>query len=144
MLINSVKTIPIYDVDKIEVLKSPTNLAVFGVKGANGVIAIYTKHGKKTSGEITTKGVLEKNIAGYSGLRNFYSPQYIPAKQKSERPDLRTTLYWNPDVKTLEGSAEISFYSSDQTGIYRVFVEGISSDGKICLGNSEFEVKNDK
>ncbi|MEZ5103676.1 MAG: TonB-dependent receptor plug domain-containing protein [Draconibacterium sp.] len=142
IVINSVKMIPIYDVDKIEVLKSPTNLAVFGVKGANGVIAIYTKHGKKNTGEISTKGVLEKNIVGYSDFRSFYFPNYSPEIQKINKPDLRTTLYWNPDIKTVEGSAEVSFYSSDEVGKYRVFVEGISSDGKICIGSSKFEVKS--
>ncbi len=34
------------DIESIEVLKDPSSLAIFGVRGANGVIAITTKKGK--------------------------------------------------------------------------------------------------
>ena len=141
-IIQSVKTIPLNDVDKIEVLKSPANLAVFGTKGANGVIAIYTRHGKPSLDAKTTRGIIEKKIIGYSELRTFYSPQYTPVNKKSEKPDFRTTLYWNPNVITTEGSTEIAFYSSDQIGRYHIIVEGISNDGKICLGSGMFDVED--
>lgn len=142
LIIRSVKTIPINDVEKIEILKSPTNLAVFGAKGANGVIAIYTRHGEKTTEDANTRGIIEKKIVGYSGFRNFYSPKYTPENRESDKPDFRTTLYWNPSVKTSGGTVEIPFFSSDETGQYRIFVEGITCDGKICLGTGEFVVEN--
>lgn len=34
------------DIESIEVLKDPSSLAIFGVRGANGVIAVTTKRGK--------------------------------------------------------------------------------------------------
>ncbi len=34
------------DIESIEILKDPSSLAIFGVRGANGVIAITTKRGK--------------------------------------------------------------------------------------------------
>ncbi len=34
------------DIESIEVLKDPSSLAIFGIKGATGVIAITTKHAK--------------------------------------------------------------------------------------------------
>ncbi len=139
-LIQSVKTIPMNDVEKIEVLKTPTNLAVFGVKGANGVIAIYTRRGKPLSEEKNIRGVIEKKIVGYSGFRTFYSPKYLPENKDNESPDYRSTLYWNPEIKTIEGNAEIRFFSSDETGRYYIFLEGITNDGKISIGNAQFEV----
>lgn len=39
------------DIESIEVLKDPSSLAIFGVRGANGVIAVTTKRGK--AGQIT-------------------------------------------------------------------------------------------
>jgi hypothetical protein len=41
-------------------------------------------------------------------------------------------LYWNPDVTTDEatGTARISFFASDLAGLYRVVVEGVTSDGR--------------
>ena len=73
-------------------------------------------------------------IIDYEGLqmqREFYSPVYdSPEKQQSRMPDLRTTLYWAPDIKTnLEGRSQLSFYTSDKQGKYIMVVQGISDDG---------------
>lgn len=133
-LIQTVRAIPVNDVDKIEVLKSAQNLAVFGVKGANGVIAIYTKRGEKSKGSSIGKGVIEKSIVGYSKYKEFYSPKYTPENLNVKQADLKTLLYWNPKVITKNGSAELVFYGSDQPGTYRIIAEGINSNGKICMG----------
>ena len=61
----------------------------------------------------------------------FYSPQYTDPAQKT-RPDHRTTLYWNPKVKTdEEGRATVRFYASDISRRYLVTLEGVSDDGMI-------------
>ncbi len=143
-LIQSVKTIPLNDVEKIEILKSPANLAMFGVKGANGVIAIYTRHGKVLANDMETRGIIEKRIVGYAGYKTFYSPKYTPGNRNDEKPDYRSTLYWNPEITTSSGSAEVSFFSSDITGRYYVYVEGIASDGKICMGTGFFDIISKK
>ncbi len=41
------------DIESIEILKDPSSLAIFGVRGANGVIAITTKRGKTNQTLIT-------------------------------------------------------------------------------------------
>jgi hypothetical protein len=140
-LIQTVRAIPMSDVDKIEVLKSAHNTAVFGIKGANGVIAIYTRRGKMGDGSSVGKGIIENKVTGYSKYREFYSPKYTPQNLKEKRPDLRTLLYWNPEVITKAGNAELKFFSSDQPGKYNIIVEGIGSDGRICLGLGEFRIE---
>ncbi len=140
-LIQAVRAIPISDVEKIEVLKSPQNLAAFGVKGANGVIAIYTRRGEPNAGNTLNKSVIENKIVGYSKYKQFYSPKYTPEDLHEKRPALKTLLYWNPEVTTKSGTAVLQFYSSSLSGKYFVFVEGIANDGKICLGSSGFEIK---
>ncbi|GAB1453382.1 hypothetical protein MASR2M47_34380 [Draconibacterium sp.] len=139
-LIQTVRAIPISDVEKIEVLKSPQNLSVFGVKGANGVIAIYTKRGKPSAGNLLSKNIIKNKVVGYAKFRQFYSPKYTPENVNDIQPDLKTLLYWNSEVKTVEGVAKLQFFSSDQPGKYIVIVEGIANDGKICLGRTELEV----
>ena len=60
----------------------------------------------------------------------FYSPQY--AQGGGTRPDQRTTLYWDPKLKTdADGHATIHFYSSDISRRYLVTIEGVSDDGTI-------------
>ena len=97
-----------------------------------------------------TKGVLAVHLKpGYTGRRGkplsmatvhqqgwkpnveFYSPQYTDKSQKT-RPDHRTTLYWNPKVKTeTNGKVSVKFYASDISKRYLVTLEGISNDGTI-------------
>jgi hypothetical protein len=140
-LIQTVRAIPMSDVDKVEVLKSGQNLAVFGVKGANGVIAIYTRRGEKGGGNSIGKGVIENRVIGYSKYKSYYSPKYSPENQHEKQPDLKTLLYWNPEVTTKNGIAELMFYSSDQPGKYNVIVEGIANNGRICLGYGMFRIE---
>jgi hypothetical protein len=139
--IEKIKSIPIGDIDKVEILKSPQNMAVFGVEGNSGVIAVYTRKGQPQVAAPVTKNIIEQKIAGYSSYRKFYSPQYIPGKAASKRPDFRTTLFWDPETALKNGKVNLSFFTSSQTGRYRVMVEGISESGKICMGSAVFEVK---
>ncbi|KAF0238099.1 MAG: hypothetical protein FD181_1307 [Prolixibacteraceae bacterium] len=140
-LIQTIRAIPMSDVDKIEILKSAHNTAVFGLKGANGVVAIYTRRGKMGEGSSIGKGIIEYQVVGYSKFREFYSPKYTPQNLKEKKPDLRTLLYWNPEVTTKDGISELRFFSSDQSGLYHVIIEGIASDGRVCLGHGNFRVE---
>ena len=68
---------------------------------------------------------------GWKPNVEFFSPQYPNPAQKT-RPDHRTTLYWNPKVKTdEEGRATVRFYASDISRRYLVTLEGVSDDGMI-------------
>lgn len=68
---------------------------------------------------------------GYRWPVEFYSPQYTDKSEKT-RPDHRTTLYWNPKVKTdANGKASVKFYASDFSKRYLVTLEGVSNDGTI-------------
>jgi hypothetical protein len=137
--VDKIKSIPLGDIEKVEILKSPQNLALFGTEGANGVIAIYTRKGK-TNVPAAAKGVIEQKIAGYSSFRKFYSPKYLPENNNPDKPDFRITLFWEPEIVLQNDPAELSFFTSDQIGKYKVIVEGISESGRICIGSAEFEV----
>ncbi len=142
--VEKIKAIPLGDIEKVEILKSPQNLAIFGTEGANGVIAVYTRKGKSNKASNLIKGVIEQKIAGYSSYKKFYSPKYLPETAQPEKPDFRTTLFWEPEIVLQNGFAEVSFFTSDQTGKYNVILEGISESGEICIGSNEFEVVEQK
>ena len=137
--LEKIRSIPMGDIEKVEILKSPQNLTIFGVEGANGVIAVYTRKGKSEVSENISKGVLEQKILGYSSYRRFYNPRYVPGEQHETMPDYRTTLYWEPQA-ILHDDATFSFFTSDQQGKYVVVVEGISETGRICMGTASFLV----
>ncbi len=71
---------------------------------------------------------------GYKKPEAFYQPKYdVPKYLKSEKPDLRTTIYWNPTLQTDEqGKATFGFYTADRNTLYDVTLEGISEEGDIC------------
>jgi uncharacterized protein YfaS (alpha-2-macroglobulin family) len=47
-------------------------------------------------------------------------------------PDLRTTVYWNPYLKTdADGKASFNFFNADGPGTYKVIVEGINAAGEL-------------
>jgi TonB-dependent SusC/RagA subfamily outer membrane receptor len=122
---SAISTLNPQDVERIEILKGPST-AIYGSRGANGVIAVYTKRGK-----FIKKGILESQILGFYRPREFYSPKY-ETRFDFMKPDDRITLYWAPTI-TLDsiGQAEIVFYSSDVKGTFDITIEGITPDGEI-------------
>lgn len=132
--------ISMFDVDKIEVLKG-ANAAIYGVRGANGVISVFTRRGGDF--EPLAKpipGTFIKRIKGFQAHREFFTPRYTSDNINSEIPDYRTTLYWNPNLILGNNKASVSFFSCDNLSRYKVIVEGITADGKICLGEASFDV----
>jgi len=72
------------DIESMEILKDPSSLAIFGVRGANGVIIISTKkakEGKTTINYNTTLGVKsivsKPSIAKASQFKTLYDEQRV-------------------------------------------------------------------
>ena len=129
-----------FDVETIEVLKSVGNTAIYGSQGGGGVLVITTKRGGGYSTASTfTPGIIPFTPKGYYTSREFYSPRYdLP----NNRPDYRTTIYWNPNIITNEsGKAEFSFFNSDEPGTYRVVIEGMDMLGNLAHTVYTYEVK---
>jgi hypothetical protein len=119
------------DIAYVKVLRPPFIGAVGG--GANGAIAIYTRKG----GDVATtpgKGLPYKVIIGYSEQKEYYSPNYDIYSENNEQKDLRTTLFWSPNVLTTptNNTFRLKFYNNDVTQRFRVIVEGITTDGKLA------------
>lgn len=129
------------DIDKIEILNSGANMAMFGSQGANGIIAIYTKKGDNTAiFERYVKGRIIIRTNGFHRPNEFYSPKYMLENIANEKPDYRPTLFWSPSVAVINGKAAAEFFTCDNLANYVVFVEGISKNGKIISGVKQFSV----
>jgi hypothetical protein len=137
---NLLKTFSSSTFDKVEFLR----YAPFaGINKPGGALFFYTKRGVKFENMPTDAiGMKSSRIIGYSVFRKFYSPEYETREPKGTKNDSRSTLYWNPIVRTdLNGLAQVSFFNSDETGTMQVVVEGITSEGKLCRGLCSYEVK---
>lgn len=117
------------DIAKIEVVRH--NMAVKNFLGKNeaGYVLILTKLG--TSRKQYNPSIANITPKGYNKVRDFYSPKYTPGVN-DKAPDLRTTVYWNPYLKTNEqGETSFNFFSADGPGTYKVVVEGIDAAGEL-------------
>lgn len=126
---NFLSSISVNDVAYIKVFRPP----FYGASGgSSGAIAIYTRRGSDAK-SVPGKGLTSSNISGYTLIRQFYSPNYASYNAANERRDLRTTLYWNPQVNTtpLKNKVLLSFYNNDVSKRFRVIVEGMSKDGRL-------------
>ncbi|MCW3806926.1 hypothetical protein [Plebeiibacterium marinum] len=93
------------------------------------ILSIYTKTGGGLYSRSNTKGINKFYLSGYAKVKEFYSPDYSDDKAIVNQ-DKRSTLYWNPLVTTDEtGTAQIEFYNSDVSGMFRVEAVGFSDYG---------------
>ena len=120
----------------IEVLRNIGSVGIYGGRGGNGVILITTKRGgedvEEYTGPVTGRGIKVNYPKGYYKARTFYSPRYDKAGVNKQLADLRTTIYWNPDVRLdRDGRATLEYFNAGAKGNYRVVVEGIDTDGNI-------------
>lgn len=110
----------------VKVVRNKTKLSRLGAIGKNGVILIQTKN--DISEKVQANGKL-LNIEGLSKPVDFKLNNY--ATNSNQRvPDFRSTLYWNPAVKTgTNGRASLSFYASDDVGGMIIKFQGITNEG---------------
>ncbi len=130
---------PVSDIAYIKVLR-PGSSVVFG--GGNGVISIYTRKGGDSQPDPNTKGLSFVQVAGYSAIKQFYSPDYATASERDQFDDVRSTLYWNPSIYLDKDRRRLrlQFYNNDITKRFRIVMEGINADGKLI--HVEKEISN--
>jgi hypothetical protein len=115
----------------IEVLRSINYTNLYGPSASNGVIIITTKNGGNHA-QAYNPSMVNFSPKSFDKAKVFYSPRYDHADSKKDYPDLRSTIYWNPGVKTdLKGKAIFNFFNADGPGTYKVTIEGIDAEGRL-------------
>ena len=140
---------PVSIIDRIDVLKLVSSTVIFGMQAdkkngeaANGVINLITKAGGGPEVYKPVDYTAKIKISGYNASRIFYSPQHLPDSNSDLNPDLRSTLYWKPDIN-LEGTNEIilKYYNGDNSSLIKIIAEGITTTGIPVTGKAEYEVR---
>lgn len=74
--------------------------------------------------------------------KQFYSPRYSSPDERTMIPDMRTTVYWNPEIITNQkGEARVSFYTSESTGNYMILVQGTNLTGGLGVLYQPLEIR---
>jgi hypothetical protein len=130
------------EIETIEVLRSG-NTSIYGMNGAGGVLVITTKKTNEIEVDNSSdSNALQVSVMGFYKAREFYSPKYQVTDTSNIGPDLRTTVFWKPDlISDKDGNASFSFYNADIKGIYRVVVEGIDENGNIGRQVYKYQVQ---
>lgn len=131
--------VPVFDTDrlmafsplKIKSLDVVSRRYFLGYSLLPGIISFRTYKNDLAGFQLDPQSV----VLEYDGLqarREFYAPQYRDPQQiQSRLPDFRNLLYWNPQLITdAQGQAQVTFYTSDQEGAYRVVMQGLTTDGR--------------
>lgn len=141
-LFRDLSDMPVFLVDRIDVLKSVGSTVIYGLEASGGVINIITKAGGVPTSYNLPQYSAKHRISGYDAPRIFYSPQHLSDSGTDYNPDLRKTLLWNPDV-TLDGTNEVilNYYNGDNSSLIRIIAEGITTTGVPITGKAEYEVR---
>ena len=121
-----------YSIERIAVLKG-SQAAMLGGDGAGGAIVITTRKGADVYKDVPKFNIRSITPRGFQRPAEFYAPRYDTQESREiGPPDLRTTIYWNPNVSvTADGKAAFDFFTADGPSEYTVLIEGITSDGLI-------------
>lgn len=142
--------VPVFDTDKmmafdplkVKKLEVIDALYYLGPRSFPGIVSYTTYKGDLGGFELDPRAlVLSYDFA--QSRREFYAPRYDAADSRASRlPDFRNLLHWSPTLMTnAQGKQALNFYTSDQTGTYRVVMQGLTPGGTAGSGEFVFEVK---
>jgi hypothetical protein len=127
------------DLVKVELVKMGAN--TLGTRGPT--LMLYTNRGQIKKGY--TPNMANITPKGFNKAREFYSPRYDRPGNANKLPDLRTTVYWNPYLKTdANGKTMFNFFNADGPGTYKVIVEGINAAGELGRQVYRYTVDGDQ
>lgn len=142
--------VPVFDTDrimafdplKVRKLEVLTRKYYLGSAVFPGIVS-YSTYGGDLGGFELDHRCVALDYEGLQQQREFYAPVYETAKQRGSRlPDQRYLLHWSPSVAPqADGSAQVTFYTSDVPGWYGVSVEGITPNGDAVSARHTFLVR---
>lgn len=129
------------EIESIEVLKTPINTAVYGVRGLGGVLVINTKKGKNNASIRYKPWIVTHLPVGFAQSRTF--SEASTANLKPGKPVQQTgTLYWNPQISTGKtGRVKLLIKTNSIAGNYRIVLEGMTEKGRLGRTVYNFSVK---
>lgn len=109
----------------------------FGNQVYNGILFLKTPNLKLSGFDLPRTSV----ICEYEGVHP-QTEMYLPSAAEdtpTHMPDLRHTLYWNPNVTAKD--TRLTFRTSDMRGTYIVKIEGRTKDGEKLIDHVSFRVE---
>ena len=120
------------DIASIDILKDASSTAIYGARGANGVIIITTKKGEQGAGQLSYDG-----YAGFSTIRqklDILSPDQFRSYRKADGSaliDLGASNKWQDEIFRLAKTQNhnFSYGGGTKTQTYRASIGYLSQQG---------------
>jgi hypothetical protein len=138
-----IQFLPVEWIERFDGLRPGSPAAmVWGEKGKGGVISVITRTGVTTNVIAPVYHSASIRLKGYNEPRIFYSPRHYTNLESDYKPDLRTTLFWDPDIK-MESNSDVlvNYFNADNPSKVKIVVEGITTSGIPVTAKTEYEVK---
>ncbi|WP_091370339.1 carboxypeptidase-like regulatory domain-containing protein [Mucilaginibacter mallensis] len=75
----------------------------------------------------------------------FYSPKYVVKNMYPRFTDLRSTIYWEPNIVTNKaGEAKTVFYAADPLTTYTIVLQGADLNGKVGYTTHQITIASKK
>lgn len=141
--IHELPYISAHDIESIALIKSNKAVNRYGQIATNGAVIVKTKNGGDYSYMYITRKANIGVPQSYESPREFYSPKYDSKQSKTAAEiDLRTTLYWNPNILTdKNGEATVNFYNGDHSTTVYIAIEGITHTGLFGTGRHLYYIR---
>ena len=118
-------------IESMEILTSSQYTSIYGSEAYDGILLITSKRGVDLD-KFKRPNIIAYLPKGFYKARTFYSPKYPVKDELPKLPDLRSTIYWNPNIYTQKEDATfIEYFNADSPGNYRVVIEGIDGEGNL-------------
>lgn len=121
----------------LKVINNPNKLAQLGSLGQHGIIFVESKKG-------SLNDALQEALFPITGLSHPVSiseTRWLQGVQPNQ-PSVRSSLYWNPSIKTNQsGYFETTLSVTDDLGPMVIRVQGLTHDGRHFYGEQEFRVE---
>lgn len=124
------------DIQQIRVVNEPYR---YGSRIFSGIIAVETKKGDFVP-KLSPEYVEEISLQPMIRDKKYYRPDYGQNPSLKRIPDYRVQLLWEPNIMLTKGNYETSFYTSDVSGVFEIWIEGFSEEGTYISTKKYFEV----
>lgn len=115
------------DIFSIKIINDANKLTPFGSLGRNGIVLVQTKRKKNEKIVLETKTL---PLLGLNKAKSSISENYNAQKTNSRIPDVRSNLFWAPQIETSSlGEATLKFICSNLAGSTVIVLKGKTKTG---------------
>lgn len=130
ILVPDVSDILNYNAKDIEKINIISKAYIYGGTVSSGIISIFTKSGNFSTDALSGNFYKIKDNLIPERQKTYFQQTYTNEKKDSRIPDFRYQLLWLPEVNLSQSQNQISFFTSDDSGLYEISIEGFTETGK--------------